>query len=704
MSDRNNNGSSSFSRTGFIWVGLAALATLFLAACNFPGWSPAPPARDVRDTLPPQTRSEGELVSASPQSPTPTVPPRILTICLASEPESLFLYGSPSLTQSRVFEAIYDGPIDVVNYTYQPVILEKLPSLADGDASLRPVTVLRGDWVVNDAGELVPLDSGQMVRPAGCASAECAIAWDGGAIEMDQLSATFTIKAGITWSDGTPLTAADSVFSFELARQCQSESGPCGGLGLITRSHLTLQRTTNYTARDERTIEWVGVPGFRDPNYAANFFIPLPRHQLGGLSFEELLSAEVSSRQPLGWGPYVVERWVPGDHILLRANPTYFRADEGLPRFDLLIFRFFNAATQQQLAGDPERLRNALSTGLCDLFDEEVSTAFLQDGVEPLKKQADNRELSAFFAAGPEWEQLVFGIRPASYDDGYQPGLDRPDLLADPLTRQGLALCMDRGRLREALFTGFSSTPVSYLPPEHPLNKPDLPRYEHDPQAGAALLEQVGWIDQDGDPRTPRTAAGIPGVPDDTPLQLTYFASDTVQHREAAEILSASMGKCGVRVALQLGPAGEVYAPGPEGAVFGRHFDLAQFVWSSGPQPRCELWTSTQIPGDPSQIDAEGAPLFPFGWGGTNAGGFSSAEFDQACQAASEALPGQAGYLQAHYKAQEVFASQLPVLPLYQHLRVVVARSDLCGLTFDPSARSELAAIEFFDYGQGCGD
>lgn len=683
-------------RPGFVLIGVFSLALLFLAACNFPNRAAGALPGDENDTPAAHPGTSAEPVFIPTEIPTPTVPPRTLTICLASEPETLFLYGSPSLAQSRVFEAIYDGPIDAVEYTYQPVILDKLPSLADGDAALTPVTVQRGDWVVNDSGQLLQLDVGQVVRPAGCNSSQCAVAWDGAPLEIDQLSATFTIKAGITWSDGVPLTAADSVFSYELARQCQAETGPCGGLGLITQSNLTVQRTASYTALDERTVLWKGVPGFRDPNYPVNFFIPLPKHQLGGLSFEELLSAEQSVLYPLGWGAYLIERWVPGDHILLKANPAYFRAAEGLPHFDALVLRFFR--------GEKEQLRNALSTGFCDLFDQDASAVFLQDGVEQLKAQMEAGNLSAYFAAGPEWEQLVFGIRPASYDDGYQPGSDRPDLLADARTRQGLALCLDRQRVLKTLFAGLSSIPPSYLPGAHPLVNPNLPHYEYDPAAGAALLEQVGWIDADGNPATPRTALGIPGVPDGTPLQLTYFASDAAQRREAARILAASLAECGVSVNLQIGSASEVYAPGPEGPVFGRRFDLAQFAWTATTQPRCDMWTTAQIPGDPTLVDEEGDSRFPFGWGGTNAGGFSSAEFDLACQSASEALPpGQAGFVEAHLKAQELFASQLPAVPLYQRLRVVVTRSDLCGLTFDPSARSELSTVESLDYGMGCG-
>jgi peptide/nickel transport system substrate-binding protein len=43
-----------------------------------------------------------------------------------------------------VLSAIYDGPMDVVEYGYEPVILEKIPNLEDGDAQIETVTAQPG--------------------------------------------------------------------------------------------------------------------------------------------------------------------------------------------------------------------------------------------------------------------------------------------------------------------------------------------------------------------------------------------------------------------------------------------------------------------------------------------------------------------------------------------------------------------------------
>ena len=52
----------------------------------------------------------------------------------------------------------------------------------------------------------------------------------------------------------------------------------------------------------------------------------------------------------MGWGPYVIDERVAGESITLLRNPNYWRADEGLPRFDRLVFRFIGENPDAGLA------------------------------------------------------------------------------------------------------------------------------------------------------------------------------------------------------------------------------------------------------------------------------------------------------------------------------------------------------------------
>lgn len=651
------------------------------------------PTSTMVDSEAPTQRPEATATATI--QPSPTVPPRVMTICMAAEPETLFIYGGRSLPQRHVLEAIYDGPLDLVGYQYQPVILEELPSLDQEDALLEPVAVVAGDWVINTSGRLVQLNLGEIVRPFGCQSDDCAITWNGEELQMAQLSAVFTLKEGIKWSDGALLTAADSVFSYQLARHCEAEFGSCGDFGLVDRQGGDVtRRTAVYEALDERRVRWRGVPGFLDPGYRTNFYIPLPEHQLSGYDLGGLMTAPEASHQPLGWGPYIITDWIPGEYISLRQNPLYFRGAETGTRFDRLNFRF--------VGQDGERSLEFLSSGSCDLLDQSAAQVFLGDGIGVIQQLQGDGALQNHFAAGPVWEHADFGIQPLAYDDGYLPGVDRPDFFSDVRVRQAFALCTDRQRINVEVSEGISAVPNSYLPEEHPLFSPQVKRYDFDPATGSQLLEQVGWLDDDGDPDTPRVSAGIPGILDGTAFVITFTTSEALQRQAAGEIISDSLAECGVQLDLQFAPAEEVFAPGPGGPVFGRQFDFTQFAWATGPDPLCQLWTSQQIPGDPNIKDEDGEAVFPFGWGGVNAGGFREVAYDQACQQALDALPGQPGYMEAHQVSQVIFSEQLPVIPLYQHLKLAVSRADMCGLVFDASNISEMWNIENFDYGEGC--
>lgn len=595
---------------------------------------------------------------------------------MGQEPASLFLYGDPSVSARAVREAIYDGPFDTRNFAPVPVILAEKPDVANGGARLEAVAVTPGSEIVDAQGNLVKLAEGVAYLPAGCTDANCAVTYTGQEpASIDQLVVTFKLRPEITWADGTPLTAEDSLYSFEVARQLFPQA----------RSEL-LRRTQSYQVLDPAAVEWRGLPGYRDARYATFFFTPLPRHAWGELPAEELLTAEVSSRRPLGWGPYVVEEWTAGDHISLVRNPAYFRAAEGLPHFDRVVFRFMPGATEAL---------EALLAGECDYVDETLSLEAqgeAQNG--QLLQLQDSGQINLIFETGTAWEHVDFGIQP------YQPVTDpavppaNPSLFQARETRQAVAQCIDRQRLAEELFFGQTQVADSYVSPAHPLYNPEVRQYSFDPAAAAVLLDTAGWLDHDASPDTPRVAQGVLGVPDGTPFEFNYLTTGEAEKQLAAQILVESLAQCGIKMNVSQMPWEELLAAGPDGPVFGRNFDMAQFAWVTAVEPPCFLYTSAEIPGP--------YPEFAKGWGGANASGYSSPDFDQACQQAMTGLPDTTAYRDGHLRAQQIFAEDLPVIPLYLRLKLVATRPDLCNVVIDPSAESTLSSLETFDYGEGC--
>ena len=637
---------------------------IVLAACNQEKLNTA--------GLPTQQTTQESVISPSltigpsqEVTPVPTLQPaRLLTICLVNEPRSLFLYDAVSTSEQSVLAAIYDGPIDIKNFNATPVILEKMPSLADGDALLQSVQVGAGDLIVNALGDLINLENGVLFRPSGCTELGCAQAYSGtDPVEMDQLVVHFKLLAGLQWSDGAPLTAADSVYSYEVFRSLYPSALP----GRV--SH-----TASFKALDDLTTEWVGVPGFMDGLYQTKFFSPLPQHVWASIPASELSSNDISSRDPLGWGAYVIDDWVTGDHISLHANPLYFRASEGLPFFNNLVFRF--------VSDDSEAL-SAVLAGECDLVDQ---SAGLEAQTESLLQLHDEGSISLVFQTASAWDLLEFDITPLS--------AEHTPYFSSREVRQAVAMCIDRQALIESLSGGQMQVADLYVPSVHPMFNSAARHYTFDPKAAFDLLTQAGWLDVDNDPSTPRTAQGVEGIVDGTAFRIQYLTSDDAEHLTAAQMIQADLQQCGIQADINPQPVQQYLASGPNGPVFGRQFDLAQFAWMTAMEPPCSLYLTNEIPGP--------YPEYAIGWGGVNASGYSNSQYDQACLDALFSLPDMPQHLAKHADAQALYAEDLPSLPLYWHYRVVVGRPDLCGIPQHSVTESIFSELELFNYGKGC--
>jgi peptide/nickel transport system substrate-binding protein len=150
-------------------------------------------------------------------------------------------------------------------------------------------------------------------------------------LSLDGTVYNFTLKEGITWHDGTPLTAEDVIFTVELMT---SPDLP------IPEDIRELWVQVEAIAFDERNLQ------FRLPSRFAPFmdyldFGVLPRHLLGGMTPGEIINAPFNLN-PVGSGPYYFEELLTNEAgvegVVLTANEAYY--DER-PFIDQVIFRYF---------------------------------------------------------------------------------------------------------------------------------------------------------------------------------------------------------------------------------------------------------------------------------------------------------------------------------------------------------------------------
>jgi peptide/nickel transport system substrate-binding protein len=583
-------------------------------------------------------------------------------VCQTGEPSSLYLYGDDVTARAGILQALFDGPIDSVGYAYQPVILTALPSVEAGTAGAQTVDVQPGQKVVDAVTGLpVPLAPGvQLAQADGSV-----ITYTGSpaAVQTIQLWAEFSLRADVRWSDSQPLTADDSLFSFEIASS--AVPGQTTGAG----NKYVVNRTASYLALDPDKTRWTGLPGWVDNNFFLRFWTPLPRHLYGSDSAEQLRALPEANDRPLGWGPFMFGEdasgsgWVKGDHLTLVRNPNYFRAAEGLPRVDKIIFRFgLEAAT----------ILDEMKAGRCDLAGDDVDWS---GQVPQLLAARKSQALVPSFVADNVFEHLDFGIQPAG--DYKRPAGN--DLFQDARLRQAVAYCLDRKALIDQLLNGLSEVPASYVPAAHPdFAGIELAAYPFDPPLGKALLGDVGWIDSNGD--GVRAQSGSQGRRRLSVQLVSAPADDPFRQALLQFVQTQLMTNCGIEVKPDLHSADELYAQWPDGLLFGRHFDLGAFPWRTGSEPPCELYLTDAIPGDQNP-------------GGANDTGYSSQAFDTACQVARRALD-KATRHESQIAAQVVFMQDLPSLPLFFRPKIAVAVPRVSGVQLDSTAGSILWNVE----------
>lgn len=651
------------NKNAMVALALVTVASMLLAACG--GGQPVEVTRIVEIAGTPQV----QVVTATPE-PAPEEP-KVMVVCMAQEPQTLYSLSESALVKTAVLEAVYDSAllIDTRSYDYQAVTVKSVPNFDDGTAVKSEVEVKVGDKVYNAADDSVV----EITKETKVTLNQA----EGDPIEVDfsqvdsaktvQMAVTWTLVDGVTWEDGTPVTTDDILFAWEVASSPDTPS-----------TKYTIERTASYEKVDDKSWTWTSMPGYTSGTYFLDALVaPLPKHIYGEggsnpLTAAQMLEDESVNRDPLAYGPFKVEEWVAGDHITLSKNETYWRASEGLPYLDTLIYRFIS---------DTNQLIAQLASGECDLGTQDA--AF--EGSLPLIRQFEAQGLMApQVVAGTVFEHLDFNILPVDTYTGFAGTVKNADgspIFANPEIRQAIAYCVDRQAIVDQATNGAAVVQHTYTAADHPLYAGDenVTLYKFDPAAGLALLEKNGWKDTDGD-----------GILDDgkgTKFSFVHSTRTNALRQKVTQIVQSQLkANCMLETKIEL-YGGEYFSDGPDGLVFGRQFDMGEFAWLTGVEPPCNLYITNAIPNEVN------------GWGQSNDTGFSNADFDVACTTAQNTLNKDEKKAQ-HAEAQKVFTDFVPSLPLFARAKILVTRPTIEGVIMDPTANTELWNVENFNIAQ----
>ncbi|MEF3273135.1 MAG: peptide ABC transporter substrate-binding protein [Chloroflexus sp.] len=537
-------------------------------------------------------------------TPTTTTLEQVMRIGLINEPVDLFPYHTTPTDEritSPLTELIFPSPLIPIDFTLQTTgVLTRLPDFANGDVVTTTVTVFR-----DELGQITdtPTDKTD---------------------EVTQVSVTFRWNPDLRWSDGTPVTAADSVFAYELAQQID--------LGQAAQSRLAM--IERYEQVDEHTTRTVLRPDVTDPAYLTSFWLPLPRHVLAGIDPQRLAQSDFA-RRPIGYGPYMVSSF-DGGSLELVPNPHYPGPEAP---FDRIIVAFRK---------DPQQLIELVRGGGLDL-------AFIEQPTPELLTQlirGDDPAVQLDVSPNAIWEHLDFN-------------LDLP-LLQDIRVRRAIAHALNRPQLVEQLLAGKSNVLESWILPGQigypPLDQ--ITRYPYNPDEARRLLDEAGLLDTDGDGWREH---------DGLPIFLSLVTSANSPLREAvAKQIAADLAQVGLQVEVVPLPASELYSA--DGPLYQRTFQLALFGWIAGPHPRgWELWSCAGVPSEANN------------WTGNNFAGWCFFEANEAINTATTSLDPEEQKA-AYLRQQQLFTQELPVLPLFQRIDLLIARRGVSGWRLDPTA------------------
>jgi peptide/nickel transport system substrate-binding protein len=159
----------------------------------------------------------------------------------------------------------------------------------------------------------------------------------------DAQTVTLTLKPGVVWSDGTPMTAEDIRFSYQayldnnISNRATRIAGPVGQAEFVAGDADTI---TGLRVIDDRTIEidLVSADAAWLPNIAAQAEdLPiLPSHVLGDLTHAELLESDYFLTFPVTSGPYKFVEFVEGQYVEFERNDNWFN---GAPYFERVFMR-----------------------------------------------------------------------------------------------------------------------------------------------------------------------------------------------------------------------------------------------------------------------------------------------------------------------------------------------------------------------------
>ncbi|MBQ8878306.1 MAG: ABC transporter substrate-binding protein [Lachnospiraceae bacterium] len=323
---------------------------------------------------------------------------------------------------------------------------------------------------------------------------------------QDNVNFIVHINEKATWSDGTPVTAADVEYTvlklaspvianatmmyyiFEgVGEDGFTEAGATSIAGVKVLDEKTIQFTTKYP---------ISMTTFQ--NSYASYLRTLPKHVLEKYSDEELMTLDWFNHPDVVSGPFMVTEYDTNHYISYKANENYWM---GAPKLDKLNFKIVDGS--QVYAG--------LKSGEIDITHHTMTAIPMNDyeSIEALEN------VNVVYGA-PVTNQSVF-IQTAN--------------VPDAKVRQALVYAIDREQILNQLLMGHGEIVDGFLSSASPYFDESITPLSYDPEKAKQLLQEAGW--------------------DGTKTLKFYVSAGDTAFVNAAQVMTAQWAAVGIKAEVQ---------------------------------------------------------------------------------------------------------------------------------------------------------
>jgi peptide/nickel transport system substrate-binding protein len=380
-------------------------------------------------------------------------------------------------------------------------------------------------------------------------------------ISSDKLTWTFTIRSGLEWTDGKPITASDAAWTMNLIMH-NSVAGTANG--------SLVANFASVTAPNAKTLVITTKQPAANMLYVVNNLPIVPQH-IWASKVSQLGSFKNMTFPVVGYGPWIATGYVPNQYATLSANQNFFM---GAPKYKTLIMQYFT---------NGDAAVAALRSGQLGEIDDLTATQF-----EALKHA---KNITLYPSVSNAWNAIELNPG-AQTKSGQHFGNGNP-ALRDVRVRDAIELAVKKPELVSKVWDGLAVAGSTYLPPAFPQwrwTPPAAQQLTYDPAKANQILTAAGYkMGSNGVRIDPATHQ---------PLVLRLgIHSDETADAQMAPYLQEWLKAIGIQVTIQSMSFTQLNTDLPKG-----DWDMLSDMWATGPDPTylLSIQTCADLPANTS--------------------------------------------------------------------------------------------------------